>query len=359
MEIIDDYFDGFECGQWFKLCMVDDVLNEQLEKVQVYISDCCQFLDDKFEDKKCKLQQGDDLVLGVLKIVKVYLVIKCCIQLGDKMVGCYGNKGVVLVIMLVEDMLYDVNGILVDIVFNLLGVLLCMNVGQIFEIYLGFVVKGLGEKINCMFEEQCKVVELCKFLYEIYNEIGGCEENFDELGDNEIFVLVKNLCGGVLMVILVFDGVKECEIKVMLKLVDLLESGQMCLFDGCIGNQFECLIIVGYMYMFKLNYLVDDKMYVCFIGLYSLVIQQLLGGKVQFGGQCFGEMEVWVLEVYGVVYILQEMLMVKLDDVNGWIKMYKNIVDGDYCMEVGMFEFFNVLIKEICLFGIDIELEIE
>lgn len=339
--------------------MADDALNEQLEKAQAYISDRRQLLDDKFEDKKRKLQQGDDLAPGVLKIVKVYLAIKRRIQPGDKMAGRHGNKGVVSVIMPVEDMPHDANGTPVDIVLNPLGVPSRMNVGQILETHLGLAAKGLGEKINRMLEERRKVAELRKFLHEIYNEIGGREENLDELGDNEILALAKNLRGGVPMATPVFDGAKEREIKAMLKLADLPESGQMRLFDGRTGNQFERPTTVGYMYMLKLNHLVDDKMHARSTGSYSLVTQQPLGGKAQFGGQRFGEMEVWALEAYGAAYTLQEMLTVKSDDVNGRTKMYKNIVDGDHRMEAGMPESFNVLIKEIRSLGIDIELETE
>ncbi|HHK2384017.1 TPA: DNA-directed RNA polymerase subunit beta, partial [Pseudomonas aeruginosa] len=294
-----------------------------------------------------------------LKIVKVYLAIKRRIQPGDKMAGRHGNKGVVSVIMPVEDMPHDANGTPVDIVLNPLGVPSRMNVGQILETHLGLAAKGLGEKINRMLEEQRKVAELRKFLHEIYNEIGGREENLDELGDNEILALAKNLRGGVPMATPVFDGAKEREIKAMLKLADLPESGQMRLFDGRTGNQFERPTTVGYMYMLKLNHLVDDKMHARSTGSYSLVTQQPLGGKAQFGGQRFGEMEVWALEAYGAAYTLQEMLTVKSDDVNGRTKMYKNIVDGDHRMEAGMPESFNVLIKEIRSLGIDIELETE
>lgn len=339
--------------------MADDALNEQLEKAQAYISDRRQLLDDKFEDKKRKLQQGDDLAPGVLKIVKVYLAIKRRIQPGDKMAGRHGNKGVVSVIMPVEDMPHDANGTPVDIVLNPLGVPSRMNVGQILETHLGLAAKGLGEKINRMLEEQRKIAELRAFLHEIYNEIGGRQESLDELSDSEILELAKNLKGGVPMATPVFDGAKESEIKAMLKLADLPESGQMRLFDGRTGNQFERPTTVGYMYMLKLNHLVDDKMHARSTGSYSLVTQQPLGGKAQFGGQRFGEMEVWALEAYGAAYTLQEMLTVKSDDVNGRTKMYKNIVDGDHRMEAGMPESFNVLIKEIRSLGIDIELETE
>jgi len=295
----------------------------------------------------------------VLKIVKVYLAIRRRIQPGDKMAGRHGNKGVVSVIMPVEDMPHDANGTPVDVVLNPLGVPSRMNVGQILETHLGLAAKGLGEKINRMIEEQRKVAELRKFLDEIYNQIGGRNEDLDSFSDQEILDLAKNLRGGVPMATPVFDGAKESEIKAMLKLADLPESGQMQLTDGRTGNKFERPVTVGYMYMLKLNHLVDDKMHARSTGSYSLVTQQPLGGKAQFGGQRFGEMEVWALEAYGAAYTLQEMLTVKSDDVNGRTKMYKNIVDGDHRMEPGMPESFNVLIKEIRSLGIDIDLETE
>ena len=357
--ITDDVLNGLEHGQWFKLRMAEDALNEQLEKAQQYIVDRRRLLDDKFEDKKRKLQQGDDLAPGVLKIVKVYLAIRRRIQPGDKMAGRHGNKGVVSVIMPVEDMPHDANGTPVDVVLNPLGVPSRMNVGQILETHLGLAAKGLGEKIDRMLEEQRKAAELRSFLTEVYNEIGGRQENTDEFSDEEIIALANNLKKGVPMATPVFDGAKEREIKAMLKLADMPESGQMVLFDGRTGNKFERPVTVGYMYMLKLNHLVDDKMHARSTGSYSLVTQQPLGGKAQFGGQRFGEMEVWALEAYGAAYTLQEMLTVKSDDVNGRTKMYKNIVDGDHRMEPGMPESFNVLIKEIRSLGIDIDLETE
>ncbi len=359
-ELTNEILDGIEHGQWFKLRMAEDALNEQLEKAQAYLSDRRKLLDEKFEDKKRKLQQGDDLAPGVQKIVKVYLAIKRRIQPGDKMAGRHGNKGVVSVIMPVEDMPHDADGVPVDIVLNPLGVPSRMNVGQILETHLGLAAKGLGEKINRMLEEQRKVSELRAFLHQIYNEIGGADEDrvdLDSLTDDEIFELSNNLRGGVPMATPVFDGAEEQEIKAMLKLADLPESGQMTLYDGRTGNAFDRPVTVGYMYILKLNHLVDDKMHARSTGSYSLVTQQPLGGKAQFGGQRCGEMEVWALEAYGAAYTLQEMLTVKSDDVNGRTKMYKNIVDGDHRMEPGMPESFNVLIKEIRSLGIDIELE--
>jgi DNA-directed RNA polymerase subunit beta len=354
-----DILAGIERGQWFKLRMTEDALNEQLERAQAYLVDRRKLLDEKFEDKKRKLQQGDDLAPGVLKIVKVYLAIKRRIQPGDKMAGRHGNKGVISVIMPIEDMPHDENGTPVDIVLNPLGVPSRMNVGQILETHLGLAAKGLGEKINRMMEEQRKIAELRSFLDEVYNKVGGRQESLDDLSDAEIIELAKNLRGGVPMATAVFDGAAETEIKHMLRLADLPDSGQMRLYDGRTGNTFDRPVTVGYMYMLKLNHLVDDKMHARSTGSYSLVTQQPLGGKAQFGGQRFGEMEVWALEAYGAAYTLQEMLTVKSDDVNGRTKMYKNIVDGDHRMEAGMPESFNVLVKEIRSLGIDIELESE
>ena len=348
---------GIERGQWFKLRMTEDALNEQLERAQAYLVDRRKLLDEKFEDKKRKLQQGDDLAPGVLKIVKVYLAIKRRIQPGDKMAGRHGNKGVISVIMPIEDMPHDENGTPVDIVLNPLGVPSRMNVGQILETHLGLAAKGLGEKINRMLEEQRKIADLRKFLDEVYNQVGGRQENLDSLSDQEIIELANNLREGVPMATAVFDGAAESEIKHMLRLADLPDTGQMRLWDGRTGNCFDRPVTVGYMYMLKLNHLVDDKMHARSTGSYSLVTQQPLGGKAQFGGQRFGEMEVWALEAYGAAYTLQEMLTVKSDDVNGRTKMYKNIVDGDHRMEAGMPESFNVLVKEIRSLGIDIELE--
>ncbi|MCK9238099.1 MAG: DNA-directed RNA polymerase subunit beta [Thiopseudomonas sp.] len=361
-ELTNEILDGIELNQWFKLRMADDKLNDELEKSQAYLSDRRKLIDEKFEDKKRKLTQSDDLAPGVLKIVKVYLAIKRRIQPGDKMAGRHGNKGVVSVIMPVEDMPHDEDGVPVDIVLNPLGVPSRMNVGQVLETHLGLAAHGLGKKINLMLEQQRKVIDLRKFLNKIYNEIGGADEdrvNLELLSDQEIMDLANNLRNGVPMATPVFDGASELEIKAMLKLADLPESGQMKLFDGRTGDAFDRPVTVGYMYMLKLNHLVDDKMHARSTGSYSLVTQQPLGGKAQFGGQRFGEMEVWALEAYGAAYTLQEMLTVKSDDVNGRTKMYKNIVDGDHRMEAGMPESFNVLIKEIRSLGIDIELESE
>ncbi len=344
---------------WFKLRLTDTSLNEELDSAEQQLVDQRQQLEDRFEDKKRKLQSGDDLAPGVLKIVKVYLAIKRRIQPGDKMAGRHGNKGVISVIMPVEDMPYDSNGEPVDIVLNPLGVPSRMNVGQILETHLGLAAKGLGEKINGMIEQQRSVAEIRKFLGQIYNSGHGRSEDLDSLTDDEVIAMSRNLCDGVPMATPVFDGAAETSIKELLTLADLPESGQMPLFDGRTGIEFDREVTVGYMYILKLNHLVDDKMHARSTGSYSLVTQQPLGGKAQFGGQRFGEMEVWALEAYGAAYTLQEMLTVKSDDVAGRTKMYKNIVDGDHRMAPGMPESFNVLVKEIRSLGIDMELESE
>ena len=342
---------------WFKIKTNDADANAFIASAEKQLEEENRQLEERFEDKKRKLQTGDDLAPGVLKVVKVYLAIKRRIQPGDKMAGRHGNKGVISVIMPVEDMPYDANGEPVDIVLNPLGVPSRMNVGQILETHLGMAAHGLGQKINSMIEEQREVAELREFLNKIYNNGAGRTEDLASLTDDEIRSLAHNLRKGVPMATPVFDGAAESEIKDLLELADMPESGQFTLFDGRSGDQFERPVTVGYMYMLKLNHLVDDKMHARSTGSYSLVTQQPLGGKAQFGGQRFGEMEVWALEAYGAAYTLQEMLTVKSDDVAGRTKMYKNIVDGDHRMEPGMPESFNVLVKEIRSLGIDIELE--
>ena len=350
----------YKAEQWFSVRMDDDELNQLLSRTEEQLAERRKLLDERFEDKKGKLETGDDLAPGVLKIVKVYLAIKRRIQPGDKMAGRHGNKGVISVIMPVEDMPYDEHGEPVDVVLNPLGVPSRMNVGQILETHLGLAAKGLGNKINRMVKEQRKAAEIKGFLQEIY-DVGESAKKDDlkPFTDNEIMSLAENLRGGVPMATEVFDGATEAEIKELLRLADLDDSGQMTLYDGRTGDAFGRDITVGYMYMLKLNHLVDDKMHARSTGSYSLVTQQPLGGKAQFGGQRFGEMEVWALEAYGAAYTLQEMLTVKSDDVNGRTKMYKNIVDGDHQMEPGMPESFNVLVKEIRSLGINMELEYE
>ncbi|MAL99651.1 DNA-directed RNA polymerase subunit beta [Hydrocarboniclastica marina] len=358
-KLTDDSFAGLGRDDWFKIRMSDDALNELIEKSEEGLIARRKEHEERFEDKKRKIQQGDDLAPGVLKIVKVYLAVKRRIQSGDKMAGRHGNKGVISAIMPVEDMPYDESGEPVDIVLNPLGVPSRMNVGQVLETHLGAAAKGLGRKINGMLEAQKKVSEIRSLLNEIYNGTETPHVDLDSLNDQEILALADNLREGVPMATAVFDGAKEHEIKQMLALADMDTSGQTTLYDGRTGDKFDRPVTVGYMYMLKLNHLVDDKMHARSTGSYSLVTQQPLGGKAQFGGQRFGEMEVWALEAYGAAYTLQEMLTVKSDDVNGRTKMYKNIVDGDHRMEPGMPESFNVLVKEIRSLGIDIELETE
>ncbi len=356
----DEVIDGLDASSWFSVRMDDDTCNEQLSRAEAQLIERRTLLDERFEDKRGKLQSGDDLAPGVQKIVKVYLAVKRRIQPGDKMAGRHGNKGVISVIMPVEDMPYDEHGQPVDVVLNPLGVPSRMNVGQILETHLGLAAKGLGDKINVMLKEERKVSEMRQFLQAIYRSgDGSVKANLKDFSGAEIMELAENLRGGVPMATPVFDGASEPEIKELLKLADLPESGQMTLYDGRTGDAFSRPVTVGYMYMLKLNHLVDDKMHARSTGSYSLVTQQPLGGKAQFGGQRFGEMEVWALEAYGAAYTLQEMLTVKSDDVPGRTKMYKNIVDGDHQMDPGIPESFNVLVKEIRSLGINIELEYE
>lgn len=359
--VTDEMLVDLDRKDWFKIRMEDESLNEQLERAEAQLAERRKELDDRFEDKKRKLATGDDLAPGVLKIVKVYLAVKRRIQPGDKMAGRHGNKGVISVIMPVEDMPYDEHGEPVDIVLNPLGVPSRMNVGQILEMHLGLAAHGLGKKIDTMIKEQKQIAEVRDFLNKVYNETGEAleDEDIDGMSDDNVLELANNLRRGVPMATRVFDGAQESEIKALLKLADLPDSGQMTLYDGRTGDAFQRPVTVGYMYMLKLNHLVDDKMHARSTGSYSLVTQQPLGGKAQFGGQRFGEMEVWALEAYGAAYTLQEMLTVKSDDVAGRTKMYKNIVDGDHRMEPGMPESFNVLVKEIRSLGINIELEHE
>ena len=357
-KVTNDYLESLPREDWFKLRMSNEAMNEQLERADAQLKERRIDLDERFEDKKNKLTQGDDLAPGVLKIVKVYLAIKRTIQPGDKMAGRHGNKGVISVVMPEEDMPYDEYGDPVDIVLNPLGVPSRMNVGQILETHLGMAAKGLGNKINKMLNAQAKVTEVRKFVTDVYNKIGERTEDIKGLTDEEVLELAGNLRGGVPMATPVFDGAAESEIKSMLEMADIHESGQIRLSDGRTGELFDRPVTVGIMYMLKLNHLVDDKMHARSTGSYSLVTQQPLGGKAQFGGQRFGEMEVWALEAYGAAYTLQEMLTVKSDDVAGRTKMYKNIVDGDHRMEPAMPESFNVLVKEIRSLAIDMELDV-
>ena len=357
----EDRLNKLDRSKWFELAIEDEAKQIELEQIAEQHIELKADFDKKFENKRRKIIQGDDLAPGVLKIVKVYLAVKRRIQPGDKMAGRHGNKGVISKICPVEDMPHDEYGRPVDIVLNPLGVPSRMNIGQILEVHLGLAAKGIGEKIDRMIKEQRELHEMREFLQQVYDlgEKDSQQVNIAELSDDDVRTLVGNLRKGLPVATPVFDGAKEREIKALLKLADLPESGQISLFDGRTGNAFERKVTVGYMYMLKLNHLVDDKMHARSTGSYSLVTQQPLGGKAQFGGQRFGEMEVWALEAYGAAYTLQEMLTVKSDDVNGRTKMYKNIVDGDHRMEPGMPESFNVLLKEIRSLGINIELDEE
>ncbi|MDA9799547.1 DNA-directed RNA polymerase subunit beta [Gammaproteobacteria bacterium] len=337
----------------------DDSANDKIEDAEKALKQYIKDIQESFDEKKQKITRGHDLAPGVIKIVKVYLAVKRRIQPGDKMAGRHGNKGVISEIMPIEDMPYDDEGNPVDIVLNPLGVPSRMNVGQILETHMGAAAKGIGEKINKMIQAKAKADELKKYLDILYNKNATIKEDLNSLSNAEIQSLASNLTDGLPIATPVFDGAKESEIKELLKLADLPDSGQLTLFDGRTGRQFERPVTVGYMYMIKLNHLVDDKMHARSTGSYSLVTQQPLGGKAQFGGQRFGEMEVWALEAYGASYTLQEMLTVKSDDVPGRTKMYKNIVDGNYQMDANIPESFNVLTKEIRSLGINLELDSE
>jgi DNA-directed RNA polymerase subunit beta len=344
--------------KWFEFDLEEDGVSQELESAADHLKQLREEHDKKVKAKYDQLMQGDELAPGVIKIVKVYLAVKRRVQPGDKMAGRHGNKGVVSMIVPVEDMPCLEDGTPVDIVLNPLGVPSRMNVGQVLETHLGWAAKSLGLKIGKMVEAQSAISEIREMLGEIYS-MSGCNqlEDIEKFSDAEIHTLAKNLSQGIPVATPVFDGVSEEKIKKLLRLADLPESGQTWLIDGRTGERFDRQVTVGYMYILKLNHLVDDKMHARSTGSYSLVTQQPLGGKAQFGGQRFGEMEVWALEAYGAAYTLQEMLTVKSDDVSGRTSMYKNVVDGQHRMEPGMPESFNVLIKEIRSLGINIELD--
>ena len=351
------YLQELDREQWFEIRLRNDDANQQLEQVAERLRAQREEFERRYDEKKTKITAGDDLAPGVLKMVKVYLAVKRRIQPGDKMAGRHGNKGVISMIVPVEDMPYLEDGTPVDIVLNPLGVPSRMNVGQVLETHLGWAAKQLGRQIADLVNDNATMSKLRGFLDQIYNKSGGKQEDIKGLADGEVLELAGNLSNGVPMATPVFDGATEQEIKNLLELAGLPRSGQTILIDGRTGEYFERPTTVGYMYMLKLNHLVDDKMHARSTGPYSLVTQQPLGGKAQFGGQRFGEMEVWALEAYGAAYTLQEMLTVKSDDVQGRTKMYKNIVDGTHEMDAGMPESFNVLVKEIRSLGINIELE--
>ncbi len=362
------YLDDLEKYHWFDIRPADEDAAAALEAIKESIAEKRHQFDLAFEEKRKKLTQGDELPPGVQKMVKVYLAVKRRLQPGDKMAGRHGNKGVVSRIVPVEDMPYMADGTPADIVLNPLGVPSRMNVGQVLEVHLGWAAKGLGLRIGEMLKAQLKAAEVRGFLKQIYNESGRTEE-LDKFSDGEILSLAENLKEGVPFATPVFDGAYESEIHRMLDLAYPEEvannlgmtpsKNQVTMYDGRTGEAFERPVTVGYMHVLKLHHLVDDKMHARSTGPYSLVTQQPLGGKAQFGGQRFGEMEVWALEAYGASYVLQEMLTVKSDDVNGRTKVYENLVKGDHVIDAGMPESFNVLVKEIRSLGIDIDLERE
>jgi DNA-directed RNA polymerase subunit beta len=360
------YLDSVEKFHWFDIRPADEDTASQLESIKNALTQTRHSFDLAFEEKRKKLTQGDELPAGVLKMVKVYLAVKRRLQPGDKMAGRHGNKGVVSKIVPVEDMPYMADGTPVDIVLNPLGVPSRMNVGQVLEVHLGWAAKGIGQQLGHMMQEEAKAAEIRGFLETLYNSTGHKEE-LNKLADKDIKEMANNLSTGVPFATPVFDGASEEDIRTMLKLAypeDVVKAKgltaartQAHLFDGRTGDAFERPTTVGYMHVLKLHHLVDDKMHARSTGPYSLVTQQPLGGKAQFGGQRFGEMEVWALEAYGASYTLQEMLTVKSDDVQGRTKVYESIVKGEHAIEAGMPESFNVLVKEIRSLGIDIELE--
>ncbi|VAW44864.1 DNA-directed RNA polymerase beta subunit [hydrothermal vent metagenome] len=354
--IEEGYFDTLELDQWFDIKPQDNALAEQMDALAEQITEQREIFDKRFEEKIAKISRGDDLAPGVLKMVKVYLAVKRRIQPGDKMAGRHGNKGVISMIVPEEDMPFDENGRPVDICLNPLGVPSRMNIGQILEVHLGMAARGLGYKIEQMLEEKATVAKMKDFLGQIYNIDTPGKVSFSSFSKDEVMELAHNLKGGVPMATPVFDGAKEEHIRKLLSLAGLAEDGQTTLWDGRTGTKFDRKVTVGYMYMLKLNHLIDDKMHARSTGPYSLVTQQPLGGKAQFGGQRFGEMEVWALEAYGAAYTLQEMLTVKSDDVQGRNATYKNIVDGNHNTVSGIPESFNVLVKEVRALGLNMEL---
>ncbi len=352
--------DKMDRTKWLEQTISDEEKQNQLEQLAEQYEELRKEFEHKLEVKRKKIIKGDDLAPGVLKVVKVYLAVKRHIQPGDKMAGRHGNKGVISKINPVEDMPYDENGQPVEIVLNPLGVPSRMNIGQILETHLGLAAKGIGDQINAMIKQKQDVEKLRGYMQKAYDLGHGAQKvDLSTFSDDEIMRLAENLRKGLPVATPVFDGAAEQEIKEMLKLGGLPTSGQITLYDGRTGEKFERPVTVGYMYMLKLNHLVDDKMHARSTGSYSLVTQQPLGGKAQFGGQRFGEMEVWALEAYGAAYTLQEMLTVKSDDVNGRTKMYKNIVGGNQQMDPGTPESFNVIMKEIRSLGLNIELDEE
>jgi len=355
-KVSENMLEGMAKRDWLTIEVKDEAINEQLTMMVKAIDEKRAELEARFKVQKDKLYQGVDLPNGVIKMVKVFVAVKRRLQPGDKMAGRHGNKGVVSKVLPVEDMPYMEDGRTVDIVLNPLGVPSRMNIGQILEVHLGLAAKGLGHKIDKMIREQRNMNEVKQFIDQIYKS-SGKGEDINKLSDIEFKELAGNLRNGVPFASPVFDGAKEVEIKNMLKLADLPESGQVTLYDGRTGMQFDRPVTIGYMYMLRLHHLVDEKVHARSTGPYSLVTQQPLGGKAQFGGQRFGEMEVWALEAYGAAYILQEMLTVKSDDVDGRTEMYERLLEGDHRISAQIPEAFRVLTREVRALALDMELE--
>jgi DNA-directed RNA polymerase subunit beta len=355
--IVDKVLGEFTPGQWRQITVKGDKKQGEIEAANKQFDESMKRLQDRFDSKVDKLQRGDELPPGVMKMVKVFVATKRKLQPGDKMAGRHGNKGVISRIMPLEDMPYLEDGGPVDIVLNPLGVPSRMNVGQILETHLGWAAANLGKKIGEMLEaaRESTAAQIKKQLREIYSEKAFKAEIAD-LDDIQTIELARNLSKGVPFATPVFDGAREPDIVDMLELAGLDRSGQVTLVDGRTGEPFDRKVTVGYIYMLKLHHLVDDKIHARSIGPYSLVTQQPLGGKAQFGGQRFGEMEVWALEAYGAAYTLQEILTVKSDDVAGRTKVYEAIVRGDDTFEAGIPESFNVLVKELRSLGLNVEL---
>ena len=345
-------------AEWKKIRFVNDDINRQNELDIKQFNNARKKIEQKLlADKESVRSCDNNLAPGVRQVVKVYVAVKREIQPGDKLAGRHGNKGVVSSIKPIEDMPYDKEGNTVDVVLNPLGVPSRMNIGQILEVHLGAAAKGLGNKINKMLQEQCRVEELRDFIDAVYGD-SAISKKIKKLSNSKLINIACELSQGVPMSTPVFDGVSEEKIKSMLQLADIPESGQITLYDGCTGEKFMRPVTVGYMYILKLNHLADDKMHARSTGSYSLVTQQPLGGKAQFGGQRFGEMEVWALEAYGASYTLQEILTIKSDDIEGRKSTYKEIVDTGTCtMQSGIPESFNVLTKELRALGIDLNIE--
>jgi DNA-directed RNA polymerase subunit beta len=347
--------DEYPRAQWWQFASPNDKLMAEIEAIRKQYDESKKLLEQRFLDKVEKLQRGDELPPGVMKMVKVFVAVKRKIQPGDKMAGRHGNKGVVSKIVPAEDMPFMADGRPVDIVLNPLGVPSRMNVGQILETHLGWACAGLGLKIGEAVEAYNGKKDV-KPLKEMLKKVYGDEETIKSLNEDQLVELGGNLAHGVPIATPVFDGAKEADIEHMLDLAGLDHSGQSTVYDGRTGEPFDRQVTVGYIYMLKLHHLVDDKIHARSIGPYSLVTQQPLGGKAQFGGQRFGEMEVWALEAYGAAYTLQEMLTVKSDDVAGRTKVYEAIVRGDDTFEAGIPESFNVLVKEMRSLGLNVDL---